>query len=178
MSIVPRDSEIEWTTPVADDEEELETEHPSDDGVDDDDIDPDLDEEFEGDEFAEGGEFAGDEDDEEEDDEDGAPKPAAKGDEEDDDEPDPDDVEEDLDVILKDRLASGDDLDDEEEDEADQAVVAKPITATEGNKVAPKREDEWTCTGCFLIVSARQFGRKETATCPSGVSDCPSLEML
>ena len=74
-----------------------------------------------------------------------------------------------------------DDYDDDEEDEDEddtQAVVATPITATEGDKVAPKREDEWTCTGCFLIVSARQFGKKETATCPSGESDCPSLDLL
>jgi len=70
----------------------------------------------------------------------------------------------------------GDDLEEDEDDEDE--VVAPPITATEGDKVAPKRDGEWTCTGCFLIVSARQFGKRETATCPSGVGDCPSLEML
>jgi len=175
VSIVPRYSEIEWTTPVADDEEEVETEALADDGVDDD-VDPDIDEDFEEEDFPAEGEFE-DDDDEDDEDDGAAAKAAPKAEDEDDDEPDPDDVEEDLDVILKDRLASGDDLDEDEEDEEDQ-VVAKPITATEGNKVAPKREDEWTCTGCFLIVSARQFGRKETATCPSGVSDCPSLKML
>ena len=106
-----------------------------------------------------------------------AKRAAAKSEEDDDEEPDPDDVEEDLDVILKDRLASGDENEDDEDDDEDQ-VIAPPITATEGDNVAPKREDEWTCNGCFLIVSARQFGKRSSATCPSGVSDCPSLEKL
>jgi len=166
--------DLEWTMAVADDEEELENEAVDADDVDPEDVDDEeIDDEDFSEEFADDGEFSDDEDED-----DDAPAPAAKSDDdEDDDEPDPDDVEEDLDVILKDRLASGDDLDDEEEDDEDQ-VVAPPITATEGDKVAPKREGEWTCTGCFLIVSARQFGKRETATCPSGVSDCPSLEML
>lgn len=160
---------------MADDEEEVETEalYSADDGDDSDDLE---DGDFEEEEFASDGEFA-DDDDEDEDDAEAAKQTAAKADEDDEDEPDPDDVEEDLDVILKDRLSSADDLDDDEEDEEDQ-VIAPPITATEGDKVAPKREDEWTCHGCFLIVSARQFGKRSTATCPSGVSDCPSLEKL
>lgn len=174
MSIVPRYAEFEWTSTVADDEEveneELDAEELDEEELDDEELDEDFaDEAFEGDD-----EF---DDDDEDDDEDGAAAKAKAADDDDDEEPDPDDVEEDLDVILKDRLASGDDLDEDEEDEEDQ-VVAPPITATEGDKVAPKREGEWTCTGCFLIVSARQFGKRETATCPSGVGDCPSLEML
>ena len=156
--------------------EELELANTGDDG---DELDEDIeDDDFEDEVFAGDGEFSDDDDDEDDDDAKAAAKQtAAKADEDDEDEPDPDDVEEDLDVILKDRLASGDDLDDDEEDDEDQ-VVAPPITATEGDKVAPKREDEWTCTGCFLIVSARQFGKRSTATCPSGVSDCPSLAKL
>jgi len=157
---------------VADEEEVENDEELEGEDLDDEELDEDFDEEeFDGD-----GEFDGDDEELDEDDDEtkGKSKPA---DEDDDEEPDPDDVEEDLDVILKDRLASGDDLDEDEEDDEDQ-VVAPPITATEGDKVAPKREGEWTCTGCFLIVSARQFGKRETATCPSGVTDCPSLEML
>ena len=160
--------------------EELELANTGDDG---DELDEDIeDDDFEDEVFAGDGEFSDDDDDDDDDEDDddakaAAKQTAAKADEDDEDEPDPDDVEEDLDVILKDRLASGDDLDDDEEDDEDQ-VVAPPITATEGDKVAPKREDEWTCTGCFLIVSARQFGKRSTATCPSGVSDCPSLAKL
>lgn len=172
---------------MADDEEEVELDEEIDgaDAVvepDDDDIDgDDIDGEFaDGDllvdaDFVEGAEDVPEVDDDESDD--AAPAPAAAADEDDDDEPDPDDVEEDLDKILKDRLVSGDDLDEEEDEEVDEEV-APPIQATEGDKVAPKGDNEWTCTGCFLIVSARQFGQKSTATCPSGESNCPSLLLL
>jgi len=44
--------------------------------------------------------------------------------------------------------------------------------------VAPKRDDEWTCEGCFLIVSRRQFGSSKSPNCPSGESDCPSLSKV
>ncbi len=167
------------------DEDEIEIDEPElgSDTEDDADLaeapDGDLAEDVFDDDFVE--EFA--DEDEDEDDDDAAAAPAGKAaaaddDEDDEDEPDPDDVEEDLDMILKDKLASGDDLEEEEEEDDDQKVVAPLITATEGDNVAPKRDNEWTCNGCFLIVSARQFGKKSTATCPSGVGDCPSLEML
>ncbi len=127
--------------------------------------------------------FAPADDDDDEDDADDAPAAAvarpAGDDDDDDDEPDPDDVEEDLNTILRDRLTSSEDIDDEGEvDDDDEEIVAPPIQATEDNKVAPKREDEWTCHGCFLIVSARQFGKRESPTCPSGDGDCPSLAKL
>lgn len=154
---------------MADDEEiELDEAVEGDDELDDElEIGDDLDEAFDAD---------GDELHDDDDDDDGAGAKSTTADDDDDDEPDPDDVEEDLDTILKDRLDSGDDLEDEEDEEDE--VVAPPIQATEGDKVAPKREDEWTCTECFLIVSARQFGQKKHATCPSGVSDCPSIAKL
>ena len=80
---------------------------------------------------------------------------------------DPDNVEADLDTILKDRLAAGDD-DDEDEDTPD------PTPETTG-QVAPKRDNEWTCEGCFLIVSSSQFGPRDNPRCPSGEEPCPSL---
>ena len=83
---------------------------------------------------------------------------------------DPDNVEADLDTILKDRLAAGDD-EDEDEDTPD------PSPETTG-QVAPKRDNEWTCQGCFLIVSSSQFGSREDPRCPSGEEPCPSLALL
>ena len=177
MSIVPLYSParapIEWTAVVADDEEELESEEGEDAELADGDLE---DPEFEdGEEFADS-EFDDDEDDD--DDDEDAPAKAATDEEDDDDEPDPDDVEEDLDTILQDRLASGDDLEDDDDEDEDEGPVTPPIQATESDKVAPKAENEWTCNGCFLIVSTRQFGKPGAETCPSGESDCPSLSML
>ncbi|MCQ3809017.1 MAG: hypothetical protein KTV68_00525 [Acidimicrobiia bacterium] len=83
---------------------------------------------------------------------------------------DPDNVEADLDTILKDRLAAGDD-EDEDEDTPD------PSPETTG-QVAPKRDNEWTCEGCFLIVSSSQFGPRDNPRCPSGEEPCPSLVRL
>ena len=83
---------------------------------------------------------------------------------------DPDNVEADLDTILKDRLAAGDD-EDEDEDTPD------PVPEAAG-QVAPKRDNEWTCEGCFLIVSSSQFGPRNNPRCPSGEEPCPSLARL
>ncbi|MCY4193874.1 MAG: hypothetical protein OXF04_06210 [bacterium] len=83
---------------------------------------------------------------------------------------DPDNVEADLDTILKDRLAAGDD---EEEDEE----TPEPSPETSG-QVAPKRDNEWTCEGCFLIVTSSQFGLRGNPQCPSGEDPCPSLARL
>lgn len=114
-----------------------------------------------------------DEDDEDDEDEDAPTPPKAGDEEEDDDEADPDDVEADLDTILKDRIAAGDD----EEEEDEEEVAPQPADTT-GERVAPKREDEWTCQGCFLIVSARQFGKRSDPRCPSGEDPCPSLKRV
>ena len=83
---------------------------------------------------------------------------------------DPDNVEADLDTILKDRLAAGDDEDEDEE-------TPEPAPEAAG-QVTPKRDDEWTCQGCFLIVSSSQFGPRDNPRCPSGEEPCPSLAML
>ena len=115
--------------------------------------------------------------DEEEDEEPVVPATRARpaGEEEDEDEdPDPDDVEADLDTILKDRIASG--ADDDEDEEEEVPVDRNDPEATEG--VVSKREGEFTCTGCFMIVHPRQFGRKGRLTCPTGDEDCPSISIV
>ncbi len=93
-------------------------------------------------------------------------------DEDDEDDLNPDDVEADLDTILKDRIASGDDLDDEDEevDDRSDGEVVEGVTA--------KREGEFTCTACFMIVHPRQFGRRDRLTCPVGDDDCPAIAVV
>lgn len=115
-------------------------------------------------------------DDEEEEEE---PAPAARkkarddDEDEDEDEVDPDDVEADLDTILKDRIAA---TPDEEEDEEEQ-----PEDKSEGEaagSVQAKKEGEFTCMGCFMIVHPRQFGRRDNPRCPTGNDDCPSIQLV
>lgn len=139
-------------------EDDLDGEFEDDlDGDLDDDLDDDLDEDL---------------DDEEEEADNGPTRGAAMSDDEDGDaeDIDPDNVEADLDTILKDRLAAGDD-EDEDEDTPDPAPEA-------AGQVAPKRDNEWTCEGCFLIVSSSQFGLRSNPRCPSGEEPCPSLARL
>jgi hypothetical protein len=149
-----------------------------------------LDEEFEEDEFADEEELdevdeavgedvdddeaaATDEEEEEEEEGDLTPRTSRKrpsGEEEDEDEDeDDDDVEADLDTILKDRIAAGDDLEDEEEEEVPDR---NDPDASDG--VTAKKEGEFTCTNCFLIVHPRQFGRRDNPQCPEGYDPCPS----
>lgn len=89
------------------------------------------------------------------------PRPRARTSEdkedEDEEELDPDDVEADLDTILKDRLEAYEEGDDEEEEEA----VA--VSSEEGD-LPQKREGEFPCPSCFLLVSAKQVSR--TGYCP------------
>jgi len=104
----------------------------------------------------------------------GRKKPA--GDEEadeDEDVVDPDDVEADLDAILKDRIAAPDE--DEDEDEVEVVDTRAPETP---DGVTPKKANEFTCTGCFLLVNRGQFGPADHMTCPVGESDCPAIAQL
>ena len=96
-------------------------------------------------------------------------------DEEDDDEDevDPDDVEADLDTILKDRIAAVEEEEDEEEEEV--APRAAPETP---DGVIPKRANEFTCPGCFLLVNRGQFGPQNDMRCPVGEADCPAIDIL
>lgn len=97
----------------------------------------------------------------------------AEEEEDDDEEADPDDVEADLDTILKDRIASGDDLDDEEEEE-----VPDRNDPDVSDGVAAKKEGEFTCTGCYMIVHPRQFGRRDAMVCPEGYDPCPAMKVV
>ena len=78
--------------------------------------------------------------------------------EEDEEELDPDDVEADLDTILKDRLEAYDEAGEEEEEEEAIAGVAE-----EGD-LPQKREGEFPCPSCFLLVNAKLVAR--TGYCP------------
>ncbi len=100
-------------------------------------------------------------------------KPAGDDDEDDDEDLDPDDVEADLDAILKDRIAAGTD-DEEEEDEVPEGTSDPDV----GERVAAKSAEEFTCTGCFMIVHPRQFGRLGRLECPEGYDPCPSIPIV
>lgn len=96
-----------------------------------------------------------------------APKKGEE-DEEDEDQADPDDVEEDLDTILRDRIAAGADEDDEDDDDV-------PVDQPDGgDRVAPRAAEEHSCPECFLLVRRSQFGTRRT-DCPGGLDgeDCP-----
>jgi hypothetical protein len=105
--------------------------------------------------------------------------PAAKArragddDDEDEDVADADDVEADLSVILKDRIAAADDED--EEEEAEQ-VDTRAADAPDG--VTPRRANEFMCTGCFLLVNRAQFGALNALECPIGEADCPAIKKI
>ena len=90
------------------------------------------------------------------------------------DEVDPDNVEDDLNTILRDRIAAGDDLADD--DDAEEAESGQPAELL--GSVTPRRVDEWLCEGCFLLVSKSQLGTRSQPRCPSGEEICPSLDRL
>ena len=77
---------------------------------------------------------------------------ASEEDDEDDELIDPDDVEAALDTILKDRITAGDD--DDEEDEEDTPEVE--TGGDPGDRVQPRRSDEFVCQSCFLVKHVRQ----------------------
>jgi hypothetical protein len=115
--------------------------------------------------------------DDDEDEEEPAPLPTkarSDDDEDDEDDVDPDDVEEDLDTILRDRIAAGADEDDDDDEEA-------PVDdrSDGGDRVAPRAAEEFSCTECFLLVRRSQFSAKRT-DCPGGLDgeDCPVKQQL
>lgn len=140
-------------------------------------FDPEFDEEIEDDE-----DHLGDDDDDdadlEKEDEAETPERNAKRppetDGEFDDEVDPDNLEADLNTILRDRIAAGDDI--EDDDEAAEVETGQPAEML--GSVTPRREDEWLCEGCFLLVSKSQLGSRSEPRCPSGEEICPSLDRL
>ena len=96
-----------------------------------------------------------DADDEDNGNDEAGPKPTADP-EDDEDEPDPGDVEADLDEILRDRIAAGDDEDEEEEGE----VALVPASGD----VEGRRESEIHCPNCFLLVTTDTV--TDTGECP------------
>jgi hypothetical protein len=86
-------------------------------------------------------------DDDDDDDESAPTAVQAKKDQhvEDEDVPDPDDVEDDLDTILKDRISADDDIDDEDDDDH-----------STGKRLPPKGEAEFVCKSCFLVKGVSQ----------------------
>ena len=103
-----------------------------------------------------------------------APERPATTDGEDDDEVDADNLEDDLNTILRDRIAAGDDLADE--GDADETDTGQPAEML--GTVTPRRYDEWLCERCFLLVSKSQLGSRKDPRCPSGEEICPSLDRL
>ncbi len=87
------------------------------------------------------------------------PRPRARaedGDEEEEEE-ESDDVEADLDTILKDRLATHDEEEEEEEGEV-------PVIVTDEGELPQRKEFEFPCPSCFLLVNAKTVRR--TGSCP------------
>ncbi len=72
----------------------------------------------------------------------------------------PDDVEEALDVVLRERtVAQG--LEEEEEEEDDE-----PDDRGEpGTKIVPRRENEFLCKSCFLVLPRHQLADEKRMIC-------------
>lgn len=148
--------------PIEDDDEDLDLDDEDDLDLDDDvDVDT-LDDEDVDDE----------DEDEEEEEEDGSPvaaperraRTARRDDDEEaidlDEELHPDDVEEPLDVVLRERTASPDEEEEEEEDDGDEGA-----DATGGRRITPRSEDEFLCQSCFLVLPRNQLADEEAQLC-------------
>ena len=71
----------------------------------------------------------------------------------------PDDVEEARDVVLRERTAKiGLEDEEEEEDEPDDRGEA-------GNRIVPRRENEFLCKSCFLVLPRHQLADEERMLC-------------
>jgi Domain of unknown function (DUF4193) len=98
-----------------------------------------------------------------------AKKKAATTDEEDDDVVDldeelpPDDVEEPLDVLLKEKTAGATLEDDEEELEEDEPEVDDRGEVS--TKIVPRRPGEFLCSSCFLVLPHNQLADEERMLC-------------
>ncbi|MDQ1478768.1 MAG: hypothetical protein QOE62_3997 [Actinomycetota bacterium] len=90
-------------------------------------------------------------------------EPAAEEEEDDvvdlDEELHPDDVEEALDVVLRERtVAQGLEEDEEEDDEPDERGET-------GTKIVPRRENEFLCKSCFLVLPRHQLADEKRMIC-------------
>jgi len=71
----------------------------------------------------------------------------------------PDDVEEALDVVLRERtVAQGLEEEDEEDDEPDERGET-------GTKIVPRRENEFLCKSCFLVLPRHQLADEKRMIC-------------
>lgn len=73
----------------------------------------------------------------------------------------PDDVEEALDVVLRERTAKATLDEDEEDDEPDERGEV-------GNKIVPRRPGEFVCSSCFLVLPRHMLADDKQQLC----SDC------
>ena len=73
----------------------------------------------------------------------------------------PDDVEEALDVVLRERTAKARLEDDEEDDEPDERGEV-------GNRIVPRRPGEFVCSSCFLVLPRHMLADEARQLC----SDC------
>lgn len=155
---------------MADDDELIEDAPEGDDEPDEEldvDLEDDLDPAFEADEV--GVETDDVEDAEDDDDAKASATPgksaAARPDDDDEeDDFDADDVEEDLDKILRDRIAAGTD----EEDEEDEVALDTEDRTNSANRVPPKRPEEFVCQSCFLVKHPSQLADAKHQLC----ADC------
>jgi hypothetical protein len=71
----------------------------------------------------------------------------------------PDDVEEALDVVLRERtVAAGLEGDEEDDDEPDEPGEA-------GTKIVPRRDNEFLCRSCFLVLPRHQLADEKRMIC-------------
>ena len=71
----------------------------------------------------------------------------------------PDDVEEALDVVLRERtVAQGLEEEEEEDDEPDDRGET-------GTKIVPRRENEFLCKSCFLVLPRHQLADEKRMIC-------------
>lgn len=142
-------------------EEDLDDDFEDDDEFDDedDDLDDDLDEDDLDDSIIEDEE----DEDEEDDDDDDKSKDKGKSDSDDDDdvldleeELHPDDVEAPLDTLLAERVTAGS-LEDDDDDE----LPGEPGST----KVVPRRETEFHCSSCFLVLPNHMLADKKKMLC-------------
>jgi hypothetical protein len=75
----------------------------------------------------------------------------------------PDDVEEPLDVLLKERTASATLEDDEEELEDEEVDVDDRGDGS--TRIVPRRADEFLCQSCFLVLPLRRLADKDRQYC-------------
>ena len=71
----------------------------------------------------------------------------------------PDDVEEALDVVLRERtVAQGLEEEEEEDDEPDERGET-------GTKIVPRRDNEFLCKSCFLVLPRHQLADEKRMIC-------------